>query len=161
MMKRLDRDTLEKLYVKEQKSTSEIAKQFGCTPRTIQLKCRKFGIKLRPKGGKLEYINKSILQKLYVEENKSLREISKILSCSPSVIKKRRKEYGIRLIGNRKTVELDRETLQDLYVDEKKSIRDIAKIIECSREVVRIRCKKFGIPLRSSRSTFYATERTA
>lgn len=161
MIKGLDKRILEKLYVKEHKSTPEIAKMFGCTHRTIQLRCRKSGITLRPKGAKLKHINKPILQKLYSEENKSVREISVILSCSTSVIKNRCKEYGIRLTGNRKTGRLDRAILQELYVEEQKSLRIIAKIIGCSREAVRIRCKKHRIPLRASRTTSYSRSRTA
>ena len=158
MIKGLDKNTLERLYIKEHKATSEIAKTFGCTARAIQLRCRKYKIKLRPKGGKLEHINKPILQKLYIEERKSVREISEILSCSPSAVKKRCKENDIRLIGNRKTAVLDREFLKELYVEEKKSLRDIAKIVGCSREAVRTRCKKHGIPLRLSSTTFHSRD---
>ena len=83
MIKELDKNTLKKLYLKEQKSTPEIARMFGCTARTIQLRCRKYKIKLKPKGGKLEHINKTVLQKLYMKELKSVREMSEILSCPP------------------------------------------------------------------------------
>ena len=113
-----------------------------------QLRCRKLGIKLRPKGGKIEYLNKAVLQKLYVTEGKPVSEISRILSCSRSVVNARCKEYGIVLSGNRKTAALDRKLLYELYIDKKSTTRDIANIIGCSREAVRIRCKKLGIPLR-------------
>jgi DNA-binding CsgD family transcriptional regulator len=161
MIKGLDKNILERLYVKEHKSTPEIAKMFGCTHRTVQLRCRKSGIKLRPKGAKLEHINKPILHKLYIEENKSVREISEILSCSTSVIKNRCKEYGIRLTGNRKTGLLEKKLLEELYVEEQKSLRNIAQIIGCSREAVRTSCKKHRIPLRTSRTNSYSSSRTA
>ena len=146
--KAFDKETLERLYLKERKSTPEIAKMYGCTHRTVQLRCRKFGIRLRPRGRKIEHLNKAVLQKLYVAEGKSVSEISRIVSCSSSAVKARCKEYGIVLLGNRKTALLDRQLLHELYIDKENTVRTIADIIGCSREAVRIKCKKFGIPLR-------------
>lgn len=139
----LNKEVLYKLYVKEQKSTNEIAKMFSCTPTTVQNKCRKYKIKLRPRTKEIKGLNKPTLQKLYVQEGKSMKEIAEMFSCSPYTVKDRFRKYGIA------RNELSREVLQQLYVKDGKTIREIAEILNCSRETVRRRCKQFGIPLRN------------
>ena len=148
MTEELNKETLKRLYTKEGKSLVAIAKMFGTTITKVHYRCVKYGIKLRPSSVKKIIIKKSVLQKLYVEEGKPLKEIKERLSCSHTTILKRCKEYGIPLRGPR--VEgITKALLQKLYAEEGKTIREIAIILNCSREVVRKRCKKFGIPLRN------------
>ena len=143
----LNKETLEGLYVKEGKSTYEIAKMYGCSITLVRYRCIKYGIKLRPRWKSIK-IKKSVLQKLYVKEGKSLEKIADMLSCSPLTVKARCRQYGIKTRGTKRVKGLTKSRLQKLYVKEGKSIREIAEIVGCSREVVRVRCKKFGIPLR-------------
>lgn len=147
-IKGLNKKTLAKLYIKEQKSTTQIAKMFGCTHRTIQIRCRKYGIKLRPKGLRVKEIDKSILKKLYIEEGKSLIKIAEMFSCSPMTIWKRCKQYAIKTRSRKVIRGLTRSVLRRLYVKEDKTLREIGKIVGCSRDLVRKRCKQFGIKLR-------------
>ena len=148
MIEGIDKEILERLYVKEKKSTIEIARIFGCTHKTIMMRCRKYGIKLRPKGGGFEWLDKKVLQKYYVNEGKSTLKIAKLLSCSPDVIKKRCKKYGIKLRGPQRIRGIDKALLQKLYIEEGRSIREIAKIKCCTYDVIRDRCMQYGIPLR-------------
>jgi DNA-binding CsgD family transcriptional regulator len=82
ILEKLNKETLKRLYITEKKSTTEIAKMFGCTPRPIQERCRKYGIKLRPRGSIIKGLDKALLRELYVKEGKTLREIAKIFGCS-------------------------------------------------------------------------------
>jgi DNA-binding CsgD family transcriptional regulator len=86
--------------------------------------------------------------RLYVKENKSLREVAKILSCSSATVVKRCKEHGIPL-RDQKIEGITKPLLQKLYVKEGKTTRDIAKIMGCSANPIRVKCKAFGIPLRN------------
>jgi len=145
MLEGLDRETLKRLYITEQKSLHKIARMFGCSHSAIQYRCKKYGIPLRPRTKKIKGLNGSTLKRLYVKEHKSLSKIAKMFLCSPITIQNRCKKYGIEL---RKPKELNKAMLQKLYIKEGKTIRDIAEILGCSRELVRIRCKQFGIELR-------------
>ena len=46
----LPRDELERLYLKENLSSNEIACQFGCDGLTVRARLREFGIPLKPRG---------------------------------------------------------------------------------------------------------------
>jgi DNA-binding CsgD family transcriptional regulator len=143
MIEGLNKETLYKLYIKEGKSTYGIAKMYGCTTMTVWTRCKKYGIKTRPRWESVK-IKKSVLQKLYVKEGKSLEKIANILSCSPHTVGKRCREYGIEIRVKR----FKKSLLKKLYVTESKSTREIAKLLSCSRGTVVKRCKQLGIPLR-------------
>ena len=149
MIKDLDEDTLKRLYLKEKMSIREIAQMLGWSPSTVRYRCIKYGIKLRPSTWNRKVnIKKSVLMRLYVKENKSIREVAEILSCSRTTLRKRCKEHAIPL-RSQKVEGLTKPLLHKLYVKEGKTTRDIAKIMGCSANPIRIKCKKFGIPLRN------------
>jgi transposase-like protein len=147
MKEGLNKETLTRLYIKEQKATREIAKMYGCSSTLVRYRCIKYGIKLRPRRESIK-IKKSVLQKLYVKEGKSLNKVAELLSCSPITVSARCRQYGIKIGGTKGVKGLEKSLLQKLYIREGKTIRDIAKDVGCSREAVRTRCKKYGIPLR-------------
>ena len=94
----LNKVTLERLYLKEDKSTHEIARILGCSSETIANKCRTYGIKLKKRQGrKKREIGEETLKRLYVSEGRNLTEISKILGCSYGKIWKSCLDYGIQL----------------------------------------------------------------
>jgi len=152
MLEELNKEALKRLYITEKRTLREIAKMFGCSNTLIRYRCLKYGIRLRSKGRKIFKIRKSVLQRLYVDEGRSLKNIGEILSCSSYTISNRCKQYGIYLVNRKKIKELNKPLLQKLYTMEGKTVREIAKIIGCSREAVRNRCKQCGIPLRPTGS---------
>jgi len=151
MVKELNKKVLKRLYLKEGKSTYTIARMLGCSHSVIQYRCKKYGIKLRPsQKGKLKGLNREMLKRLYVKEQRSIHVIAKMLHCSTSSILYRCKKYGITLRPRMKEIKgLNKSTLQHLYVKEGKSINKIAKMFSCSHSVVEARCRKNGIQLRS------------
>ena len=64
MREGLNKEILERLYIKEGKPAYAIAEMFGCTTMTVWMKCKKYGIKTRRRGRKSIKIKKSVLQKL-------------------------------------------------------------------------------------------------
>jgi DNA-binding CsgD family transcriptional regulator len=149
MVKELDKETLERLYLKEKRSTHDIAQMSGCSATKVRYRCIKYGITLRPNTWNRKInIEKSVLMKLYVKENKSITEIAKILSCSRATVIKRCKEHDIPL-RSQGLEGLTKPLLQKLYVKEGKTTREIADIVGCSGNLIRLKCKAFGIPLRN------------
>jgi len=117
MLERLNKRTLNKLYIKEKKSLREIAKIFGCSRTTIQEKCRQYGIKLRPSSWRrIEGLNKSVLQRLYIKEGKSLVKVAEMFSCSPLTVRSRCKEYGIKTREPKRNKGVDK-ILRTVYFD--------------------------------------------
>jgi DNA-binding MarR family transcriptional regulator/transposase-like protein len=147
MFEELNKETLIRLYIKEHKTTREIAKIYGCSAVLVRYRCIKYGIKLRPRSKKSIKLKKSVLYRLRVKERKPLREIAEILSCSSQTVRKWCKEYGMPL-GNKRVQGLTKALLEKLYVEEGKTLREIGKVVGCTFEPVRLKCKQFNIPLR-------------
>jgi DNA-binding CsgD family transcriptional regulator len=149
MIKDLDKETLKRLYLKEKRSTRDIAQMSGCSPTKVRYRCIKYGIKLRPNTWNRKInLKKSVLMRLYVKENKSLRKVAEILSCSSETVLKRCKEHDIP-VRSQRVEGLTKLLLRKFYLKEGKTTREIAIILGCSANLIRIKCKKFGIPLRN------------
>ena len=147
MKQKFDKEILERLYLKEKKTTREIAQMFGCSYNTVNYWCRKYGIKLRPQTCRRVHLDRSTLERLCAREKRPQTEVAEILSCSYVTVYKRCKEYGIPLKG--KWIKgVTKALLKKLYVQEDKSSREVAKILGCSCKVVLYRCKQYGIPLK-------------
>lgn len=145
----LDKGTLKRLYLKEKRSTYDIARMAGCSATKVRYRCIKYGIALRPNTwSRKKKLKKSALVRLHVKENKSITEIARILSCSRVTVIKRCKDYGIPLRSGR-VAGLTKPLLEQLYTREGKTTREIADRIGCSANLIRLKCKAFGIPLRN------------
>ena len=118
MKEGLNKKTLKKLYVKEGKSTYAIAKMFCCSPMTVLLRCKKYMIKTRPRGGRIKKIKKSVLQKLYVKEGKSIKKVAELLSCSPLTVSERCRQYGIKT-REPKRIKGTNKILRSVYFDKR------------------------------------------
>jgi transposase len=147
-LKGLKKATVKRLYVKEELSIHKIAKMLDCSPSSILYRCKKYGIKLRPRMKVIKGLSRSTLHRLYVKEEKSINKIAEKFECSHSLIESRCRQYGIQLRSPKRIKGLTKSLLQKLYVREGKTVREIAKIIGCSREPVRLKCREFGVPLR-------------
>ncbi len=164
MLKELNKKVLQRVYITEGKSTYTIAKIFGCSHSTVQYRCRKYGIRLRPsQKGKLNDLTREKLDRMYTKEQKSIHKIARILGCSTSSVIYRCRKFDVKIRPRMKEIKgLTKAKLQRLYVKEGKSISKIAEIFSCSHSIIESRCKTFGIKLRSpkrikglNRSTLY------
>lgn len=148
MTTELDKNTFTRLYINEGMSLRKIAKMYGRSYMFAYHRKAKFGIPTQSWSTK-KCISKQILKRLCVHEGMSTEQIAKQLSCSPSTVRKKYKEYGIhpkrqRVGGISKTL------LEKLYVKEGKSTREVAKKLGCSYETIRKRCRQFGILARDT-----------
>ncbi len=140
----LKKSVLKKLYVKEGRSSKEVAEMLSCSPATVLKRCKEYNIPL--KCQKVEGLSKALLQKMYVKEGKTLREIAKIQGCSFEPVRRRCKQFGIPLRNpGSKKVKLDKSTLRRLYVKEGKSMAEIAKAFNCVGSTVSQKVKQFGL----------------
>ena len=160
MIEELNKETLTRLYIKEKRPLRDIAEIFGCSYTLVRQKCLQYRIPLRPKNSKLIEFKKSVLLRLYVQEDKPPRKIAQMFSCTSATVRNRLRQYGIP-IKDYKVTGLNKAQLQKLYVDEVKSIHEIAKIIGCSHETVRKRCMQHGIKLRPTGNRIMGVNKSA
>jgi len=94
------------------------------------------GLKLkrgRPSLGKKP--SKIELEKLYIKESNSIREVAEILGCSKDMIHRALKEYGIELRTCRNRSRLRKLTLAELEEGVKeKGIREYARELKIANE---------------------------
>lgn len=101
---RITKEQLQKLYVTQGKSTREVAKVLGCSPETVRMRCKQFGIPMRKPSRNGLKLDKSILKKLYLEENKSMTDIATICGCSIATISNKLKEFGLTKASKKSTL---------------------------------------------------------
>jgi len=146
MKEGLNKETLERLYIKDGKSIREIGKILGCSRDAVRTRCKRYGIPLRPPGQKRVDIDNPTLRRLYVEEGKTVTDIASIFNCSISVISRKAKRFGIALNKSRfKRVDIDESTLRRLHIQEGKTFAEIAKIFNCAANIVSRKAEKYGI----------------
>lgn len=97
-MKKLDisKKELKKLYLEEEMSSNEIADESGCSKRTILKRLRKYNIPRRKPGPKRrDDLTKELLERLYIKEELSTREIADKLDTGRSTVYSKLKKYNI------------------------------------------------------------------
>ena len=141
---KLTKSALQKLYVKEGKSSQKISKLLACSSVTVLSKCKEYGIPI--KNRRLQGITKEMLEKLYIKEGKTTREVAKMLDCSFETVRTKCKQYGIPLRNpGAEKVAIDRATLKRLYLKEGRSRSEIAEIFGCSSSAIFQWIKRFGL----------------
>jgi len=96
-------------------------------------------------------ISKEKLIELYIKNNLSTHQISKIIVCNPSVIQRRLKEFGITLRQPKRKIKIQKEKLVELYMNRGFSTQKISKIIGISSCSVYYKLKELGIETRKKR----------
>lgn len=92
----IDEKELKQLYCVDNKSTVEIAKQYGCEYRTIIKALRNYDIAIKHQAWESR-INKNNLQQMYNVKNKSIRDIARTYGTSASTVKHYLLKYNIPL----------------------------------------------------------------
>lgn len=161
-----DEEWLRKQYVSKEKSTKQIAQEFGYGSTTICDWLKKHGIGVRSHGEAVSkaktpdglYTDKEWLKTEYIEKRKSVHQIADECGASRNTITTWLEKLGI---GTRdpgwKTAERnqkpgpwdDKEWLQNEYVKKGKAITDIADEHGVSGTLIRSRLDEYGIPRRN------------
>lgn len=90
---KISKETLEKLYHSE-KSVFDIAKSLGVSRPTIHCWVKRYNIQLRRKSYK-DKINLKLLEKLYLEKNKPMTKIAKILGIPQYILYFYKAKYAL------------------------------------------------------------------
>jgi len=102
MKEGLDKETLQRLYVDEGKTVTEIASMFKCNSGTISQRAKRFGIALNKSRFKRVDIDESTLRRLHIQEGKTFTEIAKIFDCAVTTVSCKAEKYGIKNIPMRR-----------------------------------------------------------
>lgn len=158
------------LYVEQQKSTYDIAKQFKCDPSTIFLWLKRYDIPTRSNAvaNKMHGINRrtkfdiNVVKKL-AKSGLSIQEISEKLNISYGVtylfckkhkidtpsISNRRKQ----LITDRAEQKVSTESLIDMYWNEGMTFKHISEKVNLTPGAICLRLARNKIPVRFSSQT--------
>ena len=93
------------------------------------------------------YIDKSVLEQLYLVDNKSIREISRICKTSPIVIRTRMRKYNIT-VREKKTPIINKDILENLYTVKRMSVKEIGTLCEIHVYHVQKLMASYGIESR-------------
>ncbi len=84
------------LYVDRQMTMKQVADQLGATKQAISYRLKSAGIPARPAGGrKPRKFEKALLEKLYVSDRLTVKQIADRLDSKPGKILYAMNEYGI------------------------------------------------------------------
>jgi predicted DNA-binding protein YlxM (UPF0122 family) len=87
---------LRELYLEKEMSSNELADEFSCSKRTILKRLREYNIPRRKPGlERRDDITKEVLEKLYIREELSTREIAGKLDTGRSTVYRKLKKYEI------------------------------------------------------------------
>jgi DNA-binding MarR family transcriptional regulator len=152
------RAVLERLYVDQGKSQSEIADELGCTRSTVSRWLDKHDIGTREKGdpkvqGETPWRDEDTLRELYLDEELTTYEIGDRLGCQDTTVARWLRNYGIevRKRGGKhppKHPKLSNgEWLRDQYHRKRRSTKDIADQLDVSPSNVRRWMNRAGVEL--------------
>ena len=150
-------DDLRKKYLDEGKSEADIAKEYGCGKSSIGRRRAECGIPTRRGSSAVQLkrrvsIDRAILERLYVTEGKSEKEIGASVKHDPRTILRRLREHGIPLRERRTHRDrISSETLRRMYITDYRSITSIASEFECAAQVISGLLGEYGIEKRRNR----------
>jgi predicted DNA-binding protein YlxM (UPF0122 family) len=162
----IDEGRLQQLYITEQRSIRDIAAIEQVPTRTVYDALMRYRIPRRPAGFHTKHaqpaqvpFNEATLRRLYLDEERSIRNIATLCEVSTRVVYDALNRYDIprRTTGKRQPTPnvitfgdsiFDKATLQRLYHEEGQSIAAIAAAVACPPARVRNALVRWGIPRR-------------
>lgn len=160
----MDYEWLYHQYVELDRSTQEIADEFGCKQNTIQCWLLRHGIKKEIKTRKRkevhQYQNKEYLYNEHIVKKRPISELAKENGVSEDTIRYHLERHGLehwRMYTPVKFTDDDIKNILDLYVNKKLSAIDIAKRYDCTHNTIINIVRKHGYKTRSQRESIYAT----
>lgn len=160
----MDYEWLYHQYVELDRSTQEIADEFGCKQNTIQCWLLKHGIKKEIKTRKRkeihQYQNKEYLYNEHIVKKRSISELARENNVSEDTIRYHLERHGLehwRMYTPVKFTDDDIKNILDLYVNKKLSAIDIAKRYDCTHNTIINIVRKHGYETRGQRESIYAS----
>ena len=139
----MNRDWLYEEYVVKDRSSADIANEYGCTQNTIQCWLRNHGIKkeilthniVRDK----QHQQYDYLYEQHIAKGESMAEIARECGVSPDAIRENLKRNGIEIHQRQHRMKYtpeDEEMMIHLYCDEHMSAYQIAKMYETDHNTI-------------------------
>lgn len=151
----MDREWLYNEYVIKDRSSQDIADEYGCVRNTIQCWLAKFKIKKKIVRKHYEKKYPNITKEFLIEENinkkKSLSQISRETGVSFDTLKNYAHEYGIDYYVEQhryKLSESEQKQICELYQNEKISTNQLGKQFNVGHGTVKKILKRNNIPIR-------------
>lgn len=158
--KRLPKETLEDLYLSQGKSQREIGEEFGVALRTIGKWLQFYGIQARPRGcphgcnagNRKVIIMREDVERMYVSEQKTQKQIAEHYGVSDWAIGKRLQNWGIEsrprnYYRDEPLANFTKADLERLYVQEKQSMKAIAKTFGTCSITIAKWLRRYGLPV--------------
>ena len=137
-----DEQQLRKWYFEEDLSMAQIGEKLNRSTVAIGGAFKRLGIKAKDP---LIQIGKKELEILYCEKRLPLQEIAEHFCCSPVVISRRLKKFGLsRTIY----IDIDPDEIKRLYHDEGMEQHEIANLFGCHQLTISNRMREYGIKAR-------------
>jgi hypothetical protein len=162
----LDESTLRQLYLEHQRSIRDIAALEHVPTRTVYDALIHYRIPRRRSGFRSNYLppanplfDEATLRRLYLEEQRSIRDIAALYQVSTRMVYDAMSRYRIprRTAGQRRPAPLviqvangvlDEATLRRMYEEEGQSIAAIAAAVACTPARIRNALVRWGIERR-------------
>lgn len=109
---RISKKELEHQYIELDKTQKQCALYFNCSETTINRNLKKYDIKKAyiPKANKIE-LSYEILNDLYINQSKQVKEIANSLGCSHTIINRHLQKYKLK----KSKLNLSNTRLNELY----------------------------------------------
>ncbi len=146
----LDLKEIKKFYINEKKTAKEIAKIMHVATTTIFNRLKDLKIERRRNKKRAKNLDLKKIKDLYINQKKTIDEMTLILGVSNKTIIKRLKEGGIKMRrrGELAKINLNLDKIKDLYINKRKSAREIGKILDVSRATIYNKLREMEIERR-------------
>ena len=158
----LDYDWMYEKYIVQRMRVEDIAALYGCKPSTIEKAASTHGLRRNPlkpvRRKKKPYEDPNILQKLYIDEHKTMTEIGEILGCSGDTIKRNLVNNNIPVRPFTQRHSLADVNLTELYINQHMSSTEIANLYGVSHRTVLLELKRQNVQARNLSESQFASQ---
>ena len=148
----MNKDWLFNQYITLDKSTQQIADEYGCKRSTLQKhllnhEIKKDNVKRTHKIKHL-YQEKDFLYSHHIDQNLTMTEIAKIAGCSGDTIRNYLLKYDIPIHHEKPRGNIEDFDIKHLYCEEGLSVYSIGKLTGCGDKTIVSRLTKMGVKIR-------------
>ncbi len=152
--KLITKDFLEEYYIKQNKTTSQIEKEFKFKISTTEYYIKLHGLK-KPRRKIIKnyypFLTKEVLFNDLINDKMLISDIAKKYNVHRKTIRNKLKEFGITKACKKN--QFNKELLYDLYYNQNKSIQNIATLYKVSRAYLTRIMIKLGLVIKQSKFT--------
>ena len=146
MLTDANKKTILRLWLEGERTTREIAEQFGVSPAAIMTVLRIFDAPRRKRGRRVREVSINQIRALF-RQGRSQVEIATLLQTTPNIIRRYEKQWGlVRTKGGPQALSVEErtQTIPQLYLAGK-SVNDLALQFDKTPDSIRLILKKAGV----------------